>query len=321
MWNTRPSSPLIGVLLLASFPAFVHGAPGAKTADLPPNVHRVLFLGDSITYGGQYVSDIEAYFVTRHPDRHIEFLNLGLPSETVSGLSEPGHADGKFPRPDLHERLARVLEKTRPDLVFACYGMNDGIYLPLDEERFAKFREGMQWLRKQVEAAGAKIVIVTPPTYDAVKGHIEFYNSVLDRYSDWLRDQRDHGWDVADLHGPMNRFLAEHRAADPLFYLSGDGIHPNALGHWIMARAILEHLGAGDVSGADDAAGMVSFSAHGTEILRLVEKQQGMMKDAWLTAAGHKRPGMKKGLPLEEALRQSAEMETKIYALANDGAK
>ena len=37
----------------------------------------------------------------------------------------------KIPRPDLHERLERVLTQTKPDLVFARYGMNDGIYLPL----------------------------------------------------------------------------------------------------------------------------------------------------------------------------------------------
>src|SRR5829696_7424033 len=75
-----------------------------------PGAKRVLVLGDSITHGGQYVEYIEAYFVTRFPDRHLEFINVGLPSETVSGLSEPGHAGGQFPRPDLHERLGRVLE-------------------------------------------------------------------------------------------------------------------------------------------------------------------------------------------------------------------
>ena len=102
----------------------------ADDAEMLAGAGRVLFLGDSITYSGQYVELIEAYFVTRFPKRQIEFLNLGLPSETVSGLSEPGHAGGAFPRPDLHERLARVLEKTKPDVVIACYGMNDGIYLP-----------------------------------------------------------------------------------------------------------------------------------------------------------------------------------------------
>src|SRR6476646_10487936 len=89
-----------------------------------PAAKRVVFLGDSITYSGEYVEFIEAYFTTHFPQRQIEFLNLGLPSETVSGLSEDGHAGGSFPRPDLHERLARVLEKTRPDTVIACYGMN-----------------------------------------------------------------------------------------------------------------------------------------------------------------------------------------------------
>src|SRR5437588_5755605 len=126
-----------------------------KRAALAGKVKRVIFLGDSITYSGGYVSLVEAYFVTRYPGRAIEFINVGLPSETVSGLSEEGHAGGQFPRPDLHERLGRVLEQTKPDLVFACFGMNDGIYLPLNEERFARFRQGMEWLHGQVTNAGA----------------------------------------------------------------------------------------------------------------------------------------------------------------------
>ena len=116
----------------------------------PPldGVKRVVFLGDSITHAGQYVEFVEAWFRTRHPARAVEFLDIGLPSETVSGLSEDGHAGGKFPRPDLHERLERVLAKSKPDLVVACYGMNCGIYLPFAEERFAKYRDGMERLRK-----------------------------------------------------------------------------------------------------------------------------------------------------------------------------
>src|SRR5262245_13658459 len=113
---------------------------GAAAAEIPflLGARRVVFLGDSITYSGQYIDYLEAYAVTRSPERHLEFINLGLPSETVSGLSEPGHAGGSFPRPDLHERLARVLALTQPDVVVACYGMNDGIYYPFAEERFEK---------------------------------------------------------------------------------------------------------------------------------------------------------------------------------------
>ena len=67
--------------------------------------HHILVLGDSITYSGQYVDDLEAFLRIRGLFGGLELLDLGLPSETVSGLSEPGHAGGKFPRPDLHERL------------------------------------------------------------------------------------------------------------------------------------------------------------------------------------------------------------------------
>src|SRR3982751_2575490 len=82
---------------------------------------RILFLGDSITNAGMYVEYLDAYLATRFPDQRFELINLGLPSETVSGLSEPDHP---YPRPDVHERLDRALAKTRPDVVVACYGMN-----------------------------------------------------------------------------------------------------------------------------------------------------------------------------------------------------
>ena len=59
---------------------------------------------------GSLVQTRTAHF-TQHSDRKFKVINCGLPSETVSGLSEPDHAGGKFPRPDLHERLGRVLAK------------------------------------------------------------------------------------------------------------------------------------------------------------------------------------------------------------------
>src|SRR5216117_2792724 len=78
---------LAGSVGLRSQPAASQGA-----STLPANVRRVLFLGDSITYAGTYVVLVETYFLTRYPGRTIEFINAGLPSETVSGLTEEGHA-------------------------------------------------------------------------------------------------------------------------------------------------------------------------------------------------------------------------------------
>ena len=73
---------------------------------------RIVFLGDSITYNGGYVANFETWLKSLYSRRNIDVINLGLPSETVSGLSEDGHAGGRFPRPDLFTRLDSVLSKS-----------------------------------------------------------------------------------------------------------------------------------------------------------------------------------------------------------------
>ena len=221
-------------------------------ASLPLPSGRMTFLGDSITYSGQYVEYTETMLRTRFPEKKWDIIDIGLPSETVSGLSEPGHAGGKFPRPDLHERLDRVLAKSKPDWVFACYGMNDGIYYPLEAVRMAAHITGIQKLRDEVQAVGAKMVHLTPPTFDPVpiKGKTlpagldryeqpyEGYDSVLTAYSEWLVSQRKSGWSVVDVHGPMSEHLVARRRDKPEFILAPDGVHANATGHLIIAGAL-----------------------------------------------------------------------------------
>ncbi len=276
----------------------------------PPEALRIVFLGDSITYSGGYIAIIDAALIVGFPDRPYQILNLGLASETVSGLSEEGHANGQFPRPDLHERLDRVLAQTKPELVVACYGMNDGIYHPFSEERFAAFKDGIQRLRDKVIAAGAEIIHLTPPVFDplpiqartlpagldAYPKPFAGYNSVLDRYSDWLLDMaKNAGWTVYDVHGAMNQALEEKRRDDPAFTFAKDGVHPDAAGHSIMAQPLLKAWG---MPVAPDGA---PDHHDGAAILTMVKQKQAFLRDAWLTQTGHARPGVKAGLPLAEA--------------------
>ena len=286
-----------------------------RQSPFPADVKRIAFLGNSITYAGKYITDIEAYFVTRFPNLKIEFINVGLPSETVSGLSEPGHAGGKFPRPDLHERLDRILAQTKPDWVFACYGINDGIYLPLDEERFQKFMDGIKWLHKTVEESGAKIIHLTPSVYDEVTGKHQGYAAVLDIYSRWLIDQaKKDQWQVIDIYNPMKKFLDDQRKEVSTFALAKDGVHPGEQGHWIIARQVLVYLGETE---AEHASGIVELleGDEGEKIFDLISQRQTIMKDSWLTYIGHKRPGMKVGLPIEDAKQKAAEIEKAIILL------
>ena len=67
---------------------------------------RIVVLGDSITYGGRWVALLDCWKETAGLTGMV--IDMGLSSETVSGLSEDGHAGGTFPRPDLHEQLHHV---------------------------------------------------------------------------------------------------------------------------------------------------------------------------------------------------------------------
>lgn len=292
---------------------------------------RIIFLGDSITFSGQYIDVVAAYLAVKYPQQKCELINLGLPSETVSGLSEPGHAGGSFPRPDVHERLGRVLEKMKPDLVVACYGMNCGMYYPLSKERMEKFQDGILRLREAAEKAGAKVLHITPPVFDSepIKartlpaGQAEYrqpyvgYNEVLDAYSKWLLEQRAKGWQVVDMHGPMNEYIAERRKNDPKFTLAGDGVHMNGTGHWLAAQQLLLGLQAPEeeVKKATSADELLKNYPHGLEVLKLAEQRNHILRDAWLSATGHKRPGIAPGLPVEEAEKKTAEIGSRIKEL------
>lgn len=298
-------------LLLLAVPAVAQ-----SDADVYPlsDAKRILFLGNSITYAGDYVTMFESFYITRYPASKTEIINAGLPSETVSGLSEPNHADGAFPRPWLFSRLNSVLKKTKPDVVFACYGMNDGIYEPFAETRFAAYKTGIERLRNELEQVGVKrIIFLTPPVHDDPEKGLEGYNLVLDRYANWLLEQREsRGWEVIDLHFPMRTYLKEKRGADPAFRLANDGVHPGEEGHWLMAKALMSYFNP-TVDQFHSWEAYLNSTPAMRELYKLVSKRQAMMKDAWLTYTGHERPGMKKGLAIKEARNRYREFEREIH--------
>lgn len=284
-----------------------------KNYEILDDAKQILFLGNSITYSGEYLAYVETIYRLNNPESKLEWLNLGLPSETVSGLSEEGHAGGAFPRPDLHERLDRIFDQIQPDIVFANYGMNDGIYLPLDDDRFNSYKAGIIWLKENIDMVKADAIFLTPPIYDPTKG--EAYANVLDNYSDWLISKKyTDSWEVLDLHWPMRKYLEEKRETDPEFYLAKDGVHPGDIGHWLMARPILNFLGE-DINAFDTFESAVQEYPNGQEILSLISKKQAILRDAWLRSTGHLRPGLAEGLPLEEAKTQVELLEKQIQTL------
>lgn len=285
-----------------------------ETIQIPEKTDRILFLGNSITYSGQYISYIETYLTLKYPKRKLEFINVGLPSETVSGLSEHNHAQGKFPRPDLKERLDRILSEIKPDLVFANYGINDGIYLSFDEGRFQKFKDGILWMHDEVVTSGAEIIHLTPPVFDGQNA--EAYDNVMDIYTHWLLSKRyTNNWKIIDIHSPMKRKLQEERIQNPKFTFAPDGVHPNEEGHWVMAQQVLLSLGENTTAQYNTIEKAIAEFKNSKKVLELIEKSQAIKKDTWLSVIGHERPGMSEGLPLEKAKQKTKQLEKQLEKL------
>jgi len=223
----------------------------------------ILFFGDSITQGGAYVEDVDAFLLTRFPDKPFRIINAGISSETISGTSEPEHNPR---RPWAHERFDRDVAAARPDILVACFGMNDGNYYPFDRLRFEKYRAGVYRLIDRCERIGTRTVFMTPPPFDPYRRragdpdatHYGYrfpaidYDTTLEVYSQFLLGLRAEGFIVADVHTATNELLRERRKEKPSFFLAGDAVHPNATGHWLMAQPLLEALGVpGDVAAAE----------------------------------------------------------------------
>ena len=255
---------------------------------------RILILGDNLAYIGGWTVYVESAIRAQKGLARAVIVNAALPGETASGLSEAGHAGGAYPRPDVHERLARALELFKPTLVLACYGGNDGLYLPPDPERTRAYRDGQLRLHAACVRAGAKVVHLTPPLFGVDLPKAPVYEGVLEGYAQWLVAQRPAGWLVVDARPGLREAIAASRQSDPRFVFAKDHLNPGPEGHYLMAVAVWNQLAPlmgwkADVPMAEPAK------------WRLLQQSAALLRDAWLAKIGHKRPGLPAGIPLPQA--------------------
>jgi lysophospholipase L1-like esterase len=271
---------------------------------------RVVILGDSITWDGRWVARVESALRSTSTYANATILNLGLPSETASGLSEPGHAGGTFPRPCIHDRLGAVLTQTKPTLVIACYGMNDGIYQPFNPEILTAYKKGMEKLVSVIQAKGARCIIITPPLHapDKTKTSPQDYDNVLETFSGWLNSKTAMGWEVIDIRPGLRDAIQLARKQNKNFQYSTDQVHPGDAGHRMIAEAALldlwKLLKLKDKPEAGSDARIQTYL-----------KAQTYLRDAWLSQTGHKRPGLPKGIAMKEAEIKAAGLRAEAAKL------
>lgn len=230
---------LLALLLTLCAPAVA--APKTAAAPAPPpfflhDGDTVVFYGDSITEQQMYGRDVETYITARLPYLHVKYINSGWGGDRVTG-------GGGGP---IDLRLTRDVVNYHPTVITVFLGMNDGGYAPYDEARFQTYAQGLTHIVDSLtkQLPGVRLTLLTPSFYDKDApraNHTSVYNATLVRYGAFVAQLgAQRGIPVADTNAPMLAATLEARKTDPHFALSGDGVHPNEVGHAIIAAALLQ---------------------------------------------------------------------------------
>jgi acyl-CoA thioesterase-1 len=184
-------------------------APATKTSGLP----RVVFLGDSITAG--YGLDAEQAFPAIVRDQlakdgiQVDIVNAGRSGDTTAG------------------GLARIdwILQQKPDIVVVGLGGNDG----LRAQDVKSSESNLRAIVTRARAAGAQVLLLgmlIPPNYgpEYTKEFREIYPRIAD-----------------EMNVPLVPFLLEGVGGEARLN-QGDGIHPTAEGHQLVAQNVLPHL-------------------------------------------------------------------------------
>ena len=278
------------------------------------------FIGDSITYGGDYINFLDLYFTVNHPQLNLHFINLGLSSETVSGLSEKDHP---FPRPVIFDRLDQILDYVRPDIASFWYGVNCGIYNPFSESRFQAYQQGIEKLIDTAVSRNIAPILLTPAplampeaekeklralndtNYMYSNPYPEYNEEVLSRYREFINE-----WEHPKLKAKVDAFQILMKGAQQAY--NQDFIHPNRTGHWMIADGFLKALGFEE--------GLKNISPNLSEtqkpLFELIRKKNEIYRDALVFNLGALNYWKKDYLSLEEAEQKVADLRKEIREMA-----
>lgn len=202
----------------------------------------MLFIGDSITdcgrrgaeapLGSGYVSLFTELATARHPDRQIRYINKGIGGNKITDLKERWCDDVLFHRPD---RLSIKIGIN--DLHSHLRGADGGV----SPELFAELYDGVLALTKQ--ELGCPVVLISPFYISRDRSGQTFRSQVLEllpRYIETVQALSEkYDTKLVRLQDIFQRHL-EFRDAE---VFCPEPVHPNRVGHLVIAEAVMGVLG------------------------------------------------------------------------------
>lgn len=206
--------------------------PALKAGDF------VAVCGDSITEQKQYSVFIEDYLLMCRPVANTRTMQFGWSGDTAGGF--------------VQDKLTNDVLRFHPTVMTTCYGMNDGRYGPLLPEVAKWYRESTQTLVDMAKQGNVRTLIIgSPGVVDSTSfrkdpAAAKVYNETLASLSDIAKEVAEkNGVIFANVHQPMMDAMAKAKAkyGDSYDLAGGDGVHPGANGHLVMAYAFLKAMG------------------------------------------------------------------------------
>ncbi|MEI8094719.1 MAG: SGNH/GDSL hydrolase family protein [Spirochaetales bacterium] len=206
---------------------------------------KLLMIGDSVTdcdrakpvgeglfdaLGKGYVSFVDAELQARHPEAAIRVVNMGTSGHTVRDLKARWQTD--------------VLDQ-KPQWLSIMIGIND-VWRQFDTPWQTEWAVGLEEYRDTLDALVAQtkptlegLVLMTPYFIEA--NVADTMRARMDEYGQVVRQlAAKHGALFVDTQAEFDRLLAHmHSAA-----IAWDRVHPNRIGHTLLAQAFLDAIEA-----------------------------------------------------------------------------
>lgn len=205
---------------------------------------KLVFIGDSITdfdrarpvgeglfgaIGQSYVGIVEGLLAASEPDAHIRVVNMGTGGNTVLDLKERWQTDVL----DLH-----------PDWLAVYIGINDvwrQFDSPLQTEQHVSPETFEATYRQLIESTlpSLKGLILMTPHFlepnrqDPMRIRMDQYGAIVKKLAE------EYGAVLVDTQQTFDGFLQYNHP----MVINWDRIHPNVMGHCILARAFLKAVG------------------------------------------------------------------------------
>ncbi len=205
----------------------------------PSDQLTLLFTGDSITdcgraypigiengLGDGYVSVVDTTLAAKYPQKQIRVLNSGISGNRVT---------------DLKKRWQTDVLQYRPDWLSIMIGINDvwrqfdtpDDPTPVTPEIFENiYRELLQSIPKKTTVLLATPFLIEANPREPMRQRMDYYGTIVKKLAHEFETH------FVDTQAAFNNYL-KHRSAETL---AQDRVHPNSIGHQILANTFLERL-------------------------------------------------------------------------------